>query len=192
MSHIRLSVLALIITALVPAAALAQKARTPAKPKPTPAAPASLAVFTSPEGGFSIALGKPGNALKAAPIPGLHTGGKNYAWRVGTTVYSVGYAMRAEAEYPIDERSMVEGLGSDTIARAEKSGGKLKYKKEITGGDVQGVEIAVTLKSGAVELTRYYATAKMIYMLSVGWPANGTGDAPLKVLDTFELKAEAS
>jgi hypothetical protein len=189
MSHFRLSCLAVLIALLLSAAAVAQKTRTPAKPKAAPAAPAKLAIFTSTEGGFSIELGRPANTVKAAPIEGLHTGGKSYAWRIGGTVYSAGYAMRAEAEYPIDERSMVEGLGADTITKAEGSGGKLKYKNEINLGDVPGIEIAVTLKSGAIELTRYYATKDKIYLLSTGWPASANGEAQLKVLDTFEVKA---
>ena len=143
--------------------------------------------FTSAEGGFSIDLAPPDGTETVGPVAETHSGGKRYTWESAKGVYDAGYLDLLPAVVP---KLYVDNVARGMIDQAKSGGGTLKYKKDIALGDMTGVEIALTLKSGGPEfvfLHRIYATRGRAYILDALWPASQDGAAQTKVLDSFKL-----
>jgi hypothetical protein len=149
---------------------------------------AKPAVFTSAEGGFSIELAPPDSTETVAPVADTHSGGKRYSWDGDTKgYYDAGYL---DLVAKVDPKGYLNRIAGGMIEQAKSGGGALKYRKDITLGDMAGVEFALIIKGEgheAVFLNRIYAAKGRAYLLDAIWPVSQTGDAQTRVLDSFKL-----
>lgn len=148
------------------------------------------AVFTSAEGGFSIELAPPHTTETIPPVAETHSGGKRYSWQNEKGIFTAGYLNLLPHIVP---KTYLASVSGGMIEAAGARGVTLKYKKDISLGDMPGVEFVLVMKDGereAILFTRIYGAKGRLYILDALWHASQTGAAEIKVLDTFRPTAE--
>ncbi|HEX5706174.1 MAG TPA: hypothetical protein VFX96_02690 [Pyrinomonadaceae bacterium] len=187
----RLFTHALVVIVIASAVARAQEIQVETRNPPAPSRAAGAEVFTSIEGGFSIALPPRihGYSTVTNDTPkGKETVGDTLTWVLDGTQYDVmSIEMPGAPTTAADIKAVIARGADSTIANLTGKGGKLLGNTEISLAGHAGRELKFEVGPREVVYRIYLVGRKAYQLTAVYEPTGGKRENVVRVLDSFRL-----